>query len=762
MEPMRPSTAGESVDLTIHGMTCSACVKRIERALSRVDGVHTASVNFATERATVVIDPERTQDSVLVEAVERAGYQAEPPVRRRATATRTARSMAGSGGEPRDDAERRALVRDVWVASMATLPLLVLGMSHGAIPGADGSVGRAAQLVLASIVVLGPGKRFFRAAFIALRHRTSDMNTLVAIGTGAAYTYSTAAVLVPELFPHAAHGAEPHIYFEASGAILTFVLFGKYLESRAKRRLTDAVRALVALQPKIARRLVGSDGAFEDVDVDALAPGDLVLVRPGERIPADGEVVRGRSAVDESTVTGESMPVDKSDGSSVLGGTMNREGALTIRVERAPHDSALARIALAVEQAQGEKAPVARLADVVSSYFVPIVIAAASLALLGWLVLDASPDGISTAIERFVAVLVIACPCALGLATPAAVAVGTGRGAELGVLVKGGTALEEASRLDTVLLDKTGTLTAGKPELVDVVSVELDEPTLLSLAASPEQESEHPLAQAIVKGALARGARLWPTTEFTSVPGGGIAAEIGGRSVRIGTSAWLAEAAIDTSPLEGAAEEAAAKGGTPTFVSVDGRLAGMLVLADRASDDAKRAIAALQRLGIEVAMVTGDRERTARAVAKELGIERVIAEVRPEDKAAVVAAERRRGKRVAMVGDGVNDAPALAAADVGVAIGSGTDIALAAADMVLLRGGIDRLPSALRLARRALRTIRQNLFWAFVFNVVGIPLAAGVFYPFTGWLLSPVFASAAMSLSSISVLANSLRLRSFE
>ena len=744
---------GEVCLLPIAGMTCASCVRRVERALSDVDGVSQAAVNFATERATVTYDPARTDPAALARAVEAAGYSV--PVARQETPTERA-----DEGEAAEERERKALYRDFFVAMTLTIPLLVLGMSHGAIPGADGPLGRALQLVLASVVVLGPGRRFFRLAWIAAKHRTSDMNTLVAMGTGAAFAYSFVAVVAPQLFPHAEHGAVPHVYFEAAGAILTFVLLGKVLEGRAKKRLSDAVRGLVALQPSSARRL-GREGV-EEVPVTALALDDLVLVRPGERLPADGQVMRGSSAVDESMLTGESLPVDKEAGDPVFGGTLNQSGSLTVRVGSLGADSALARIVEAVRQAQGSKAPIARLADVVSAYFVPAVLVVAAATFGVWLFLDPTATGLATAVERFVAVLVIACPCALGLATPAAIAVGTGRGAELGVLVRGGAVLEAASRVDTVLLDKTGTLTEGQPRLTDVIGVEgFDAAELLALVASVESESEHPIARALVQGARDRGARVVSPVGFASRPGLGVEAEVSGRRGRVGTADWLALAGVETADLEAAAEALAAGGRTPSFVAVDGALAGMVAVADRPSASASGVVSALRSMGIDVAMLTGDREGTARAVAAELGIERVIAGVKPEGKAAVVAEERRLGRRVAMVGDGVNDAPALAGADVGVALGSGADVAVAAADIALASGGLAKLPTALRLARATLRTIRQNLFWAFIYNLVGIPIAAGLFYGWTGWLLSPVLASAAMSLSSVSVLLSSLRLRRF-
>jgi Cu+-exporting ATPase len=751
-----------SVDLAIVGMTCGACVRRIEKALRAVPGVREANVNLATQRASVRFDPAAATTTDLVAAIEKAGYEV------RAVAAPTAASSPSTTASARADAladaelrEQRSIRRDVGIAAMLAVPLLIIAMSHGAIPGTEGTFGRWLKLALATPVVFGPGARFLRLAWAALRHRTVDMNTLVSIGVLSAWGYSTVGLVAPGVFPHAGHGMLPHLYFEAAAAIVGFVLLGKLLETRARKRLSDAVRGLVALVPKTTRRLNGE--REEDVPVEAVVVGDRVLVRPGERIPTDGEVVRGASAVDESMLTGESLPVDKRAGSPVFGGTLNQSGALTFRVTRTGADTALARIVEAVEQAQGSRAPIARLADVVSAYFVPIVIGIATLVLAIWFAVDPTVDGFAVAVERFVAVLMIACPCALGLATPAAVAVGTGRGAELGVLVKGGAALEAASRIDTVFLDKTGTVTEGRPVLTDVVDITgRGDAALLALVAAVERQSEHPVGQAIVAGATARGAALLHASDFAAEPGAGVAGTVEGQRVVVGTALWLRRAEIDASSLDGRAEELASHGRTPSFVAVDGVLAGIVAIADRPMAAARQAIADLKAMGIEVAMVTGDRARTARAVADELGIERVFAEVRPEDKARIVAEERARGRRVAMVGDGINDAPALAGADVGIAIGSGTDIAVAAADVALLRGGIESLPRALRLARATLRTIRQNLFWAFVYNVIGIPVAAGLLYPYTGWLLSPILASAAMSMSSISVLANSLRLRRFE
>ena len=758
---MTPSPSPHSLevaDLVVQGMTCASCVRRVERAVRDVPGVQDAAVSFATHQARVAYDPSGATLEAIAAAIEAAGYEV-PRGDPAPDASPARRADVRAAAEAR---EQRSIRRDFGLAAILTVPLLVLAMSHGALPGTDGPLGRWLQLALATPIVFGPGMRFLRLARAALAHRSADMNTLVSIGVLAAWGYSTLAVVAPRLLPHAAHGAPPHLYFEAAAAIVAFVLLGKLLEARARGRLSDAVRGLVALVPETARR-VGAGGAEADVPVGALAVGDRVLVRPGERIPADGAVVRGASAVDESMLTGESLPVDKREGSPVFGGTLNQGGALIVEIARVGGDTALARIVEAVEQAQGSRAPIARLADVVSAYFVPAVLGIAAIALAVWLAIDPTPGGLAVAVERFVAVLVIACPCALGLATPAAVAVGAGRGAELGILVKGGAVLEAASRVDMGLRDKTGTVTEGKPALTDVIDVTgRGELALLAAVGAVERQSEHPVAGAIVAGAVARGARLAEATDFVVEPGAGVEGRVGVERVRIGTRAWLAAAGISTGSLDARADALASGGRTPSFVAIDGRLAGLVAVADRPAAEAARAIAELRELGIEVAMVTGDRLGTARAVAAAIGIERVFAELRPEDKARIVAEERARGRTVAMVGDGINDAPALAGAHVGVAIGTGTDIAVAAADIALLRGGIGALPRALRLARATLRTIRQNLFWAFLYNVIGIPIAAGALYPVTGWLLSPVLASAAMSLSSVSVLASSLRLRRFE
>ncbi len=775
------------LDLPVLGMTCAACVRRVERAVGAVPGVTSADVNLALSRARIGFDPALANAAGAVAAIRAAGYEVPADV---LDETRTGGArLAAIEDATREDAA--GLRRDASIAIALTVPLLVLAMAHGA---ADRVLAPTTnviiQLVLGTIVVLGPGRRYLRGGWIAVRHKSPDMNTLITLGAGAAWLSSI--VVATRWFAGARHHL-PALYFEAGAAIVAFVMIGKLLEARARSRLADAVRGLISLAPATAHRLAtGADPT--DVEVSALVAGDLILVRPGERLPADGTIVEGRSALDESMLSGESLPVDKTDGSPVYAGTLNHHGALTIRVARAGADTALARIARAVEDAQGGKAPIARLADRVSAWFVPAVLAIAALTFAIWMIAGAGAD---TALERTIAVLVIACPCALGLATPAAVAVGSARGADLGILFRSGGALEAGSAIEIVALDKTGTLTANRPTVVAVRALSIDEDELLRIAASAEQGSEHPVARAIVAAA---GAKLSQPTEVTADPGAGVRAIVEGRRVVIGTRESLELAGVSVPPevepprlqdskqrdfgLSPAArvpatEPARAKpdpsfgleswslGGAPpagaslAYVAIDGAFAGAIAIADPIAPEAKATIAALRAMGIEPVMITGDRQTVADAIATELGITRVHADVRPTGKAALTGELRQGGKRVAMVGDGINDAPALAAADLGIALGSGTDIAAAAADVTLLRGGISALPTALGLARATLHTIRRNLVAAFAYNLVCIPIAAGALYPFTGWQLSPVLASAAMSLSSVSVLLSSLRLRTW-
>jgi P-type Cu+ transporter len=756
-QPPHGDTSNRAIVLGITGMTCAACASRIERALRGVDGVAAASVNLATHEAQVRFDAGKIARSDLEVAVDAAGYGVVPAVEA------THESGAGTGRSDAERSEERGLRRDLSIAAVATIPLLVLGMAHAAIPFADSFGGRVVQFVLASVVLFGPGRRFLRGGIVAVQHRSPDMNTLVALGALAAWSWSTLATFAPGIFstglaltPHGEHVA-PHVYFEAGGAIVAFVLLGKYLESRARWRLGDAVRALHALVPEQAHRL---DGDTEiDVPAHALRRGDRVRVRPGERIPADGEVAHGESAVDESLLSGESVPVDKNVGDRVVGGSLNTTGSLVVRIERTGDETTLARIARAVASAQGSRAPIARFVDRVSAVFVPIVIAIAVLTFAAWWLLGTGDDTLGRAIEHAVAVLVIACPCALGLATPAAVAVGAGRGAELGILFRDAAALETTSHVDTVLLDKTGTLTRGRPAVVAILpgAAGADD-ELLRAAAAAERGSEHPFARAIVAAAEQRGIRLPDVEGFVATAAMGVEARLDEQLVLVGKPEWLARRGIDVGGIERAIGAVAARGATPLAVARAGRMLGVLGIADEVRPEAAAAVAALHALGLRTGMLTGDRRHVAMAIASALGIDDVAAELLPADKVDRVAAVRAAGLCVAMVGDGVNDAPALAGADIGIAMGTGTAAAEAAADVTLLRGTLDALPATFSLAAATMRTIRRNLWWASIYNLLGIPLAAGVLAGL-GLSLTPVHASAAMSLSSVSVLLSSLWLR---
>jgi Cu+-exporting ATPase len=720
-----------TIDLPVLGMTCAACVRRVEKAALAVPGVVTADVNLPLSRARLEIDPALGSARSAADAIRKAGY--DVPADALDAGARGAETRLASIERAHAD-EAAGLRRDAVIAIAATVPLLAIAMAHGLVAGTASVI---AQLALGTLVVAGPGVRYLRAGVRAVAHRSPDMNTLIALGAGAAWL-SSAIVAVRWLAGPRVHA--PALYFEAGAAIVAFVMFGKLLEARARAQLSDAVRGLVALAPTTARKQDGTE-----VDAAALAPGDVVIVRPGERVCADGTVIEGRSAVDESLLTGEAMPVDKDEGAPVYAGTLNHHGALVVRVARAGAQTALAKIARAVEDAQGSKAPIARLADRASAVFVPIVLAIAAATFAGWLVTGAPA---AVAVEHMVAVLVIACPCALGLATPAAVAVGTARGAQLGVLFRTAGALEAASAIDVACFDKTGTLTLGRPALVGVDAI-ANEARVLALAAGAEQASEHPIARAIVDGARARGLAIPDAREVTATPGGGVTAIVDGARVVVGAADHLLLSSIDVP-----ARPERFPGATLCHVAIDGVYAGLIAVADPPAEHARATVERLRAMGIEATMITGDRAEAADWIAEHAGIARVHAGVRPTEKAALVEAERAGGRRVAMIGDGINDAPALASADLGVALGSGTEIAAASADVTLLRGGIAGLPVALGLARSTLHAIRRNLVAASVYNLVCIPIAAA-------GLLSPVLASAAMSLSSVSVLVSSLRLRSW-
>ena len=735
-------------DVAVTGMSCAGCVASVEKALTAAPGVDRALVNLATEKATIVFDPDVTTLPQLAESVRRAGYGLilpEPGVR---DAEERARLL-----------ERAATRNRFLVATLFGLPVVALGMSHGAlqIPGE-----RGIQLFLTTIVMAFGGGGIFRRAWSAVRHGTADMNVLVALGTGAAYLYSVVATLDPARVAVGApaHHGGPPVYFEAAAGILILVLLGKLLETGARARTSTAIRKLARLQVRSARVVAG--GVEHERDLGVIAVGDVLAVREGETVPLDGVVVDGGSSVDESLLTGESRPVPKTVGDEVFGSTTNGGGAFRMRVTRVGADTVLRQIVRMVEEAQGGRAPVQRFADRVSAVFVPVVLVVALATFAGWMSFSPTDTRFTLALVNAVAVLIIACPCAMGLATPTAVLVATGRAAELGILVKGGAALEAAGRIDTVVFDKTGTLTAGRTAVTEVAPVEdFDADELLRLAAAAESGSRHPLAEAIVAEARRRGLELPAVRRFEAIAGCGVVAEAGGRAVMAGRAGWLEDAGVAPGPLAELARRIAAVGHTPVLVAIDHAPAGVIGVADPTREGAREAVASLKALGCHVVLLTGDRRETAEAVAREVGIDRVLAEVLPGGKSEEIARLRASGRRVAMVGDGVNDAPALASADLGVAVGTGSDVAIAASDVTVVGADPRIVAVAIDLARNALRTIRQNLAWAFVYNLLGIPLAAGLFYPWTGWLLSPVVASAAMALSSVSVVANSLRLKRY-
>jgi P-type Cu+ transporter len=775
--------AGAKVNIPVQGMTCAACQAGVQKALQRQPGVLDASVNLMMHNAAVTYDPAVTRPEALVEAIRDTGYEATLP-RPEQTAFEEQEARDRAQAEEFRDLRRKALFSGTVgaIAMIVSMPLMTSGANalHG--PVADPFMRWAMEsmtptlrsampwlyrippaflswglLVLTLAVMAWAGRHFYARAWSGFRHHSADMNTLTAVGTGAAFLYSVLATVAPGFF--LARGVAPDVYYEAVVIIIALILTGNALEARAKSRTSAALRSLVALQPRTARVLRGDDEV--DLPVEEVRGGDVVAVRPGERVPVDGEVLSGTSAVDESMLTGESMPVEKKPGDRVIGATINRTGAFRYRATTLGSDSVLARIVQLMRDAQGSRAPIQKLADRISGIFVPVVISIAIATFVVWFVAaDAAPA--VRAFAAAVAVLIIACPCTMGLAVPTAVMVATGRGAELGILIKGGEALQRAGDVTTVLLDKTGTITEGRPTVTDIVpapGASRPPEDLLGIVAALEASSEHPLADAIVRHAKEREIALAPAEGFQSVTGQGTVGIVGGSFLAVGNEKLMAEYAVDPSPLRADAERLSGEGKTPVYVAIDGALAGLLAVADPIKPAAREAVARLKRMGLEVVLLTGDNRRTAEAVAREAGIDRVVAEVLPEGKVAEVKRLQEQGKVVAMVGDGINDAPALAQADLGLAIGTGTDIAVEASDVTLMRGDPRSVAAAIALSRRTMRTMKQNLFWAFIYNVIGIPVAAGVLYPAFGLLLSPILASAAMAFSSVSVVTNSLRLR---
>lgn len=746
----------QSVDLQVNGMTCASCVGRVERALKKVPGVQDAVVNLATERASVQLQGGVTVDA-LIAAIEKAGYEAQPVAH-----------SAGATGEDataeRQTQERESLKRSLIFATLFALPVFLLEMGGHMVPAFHhwiaGSIGTQnswyIQFALTAVVLFGPGRRFFEKGVPAVLRAAPDMNSLVAVGTSAAFAYSVVATFVPQWLP----AGTVNVYFEAAAVIVALILLGRFLEARAKGNTSEAIRRLVQLQAKTAR--VRKGGVVQEIDIAQVRAGDLIEVRPGERIPVDGEVIEGRSFVDESMISGEPVPVEKAEGAEVVGGTVNQNGALAFRATKVGADTLLAQIIRMVEQAQGSKLPIQALVDKITMWFVPAVMAAALLTFVIWLIWGPDP-ALSFALVNAVAVLIIACPCAMGLATPTSIMVGTGRAAQMGVLLRKGEALQQLKDARVVAVDKTGTLTRGRPELTDLVLADgFERGAVLAQVAAVEDRSEHPIARAIVDAAKAEGLEIPAISDFASVTGFGVRAVVLGDQVEIGADRFMRELGLSVDGFAAEAERLGREGKTPLYAAIGGRVAAMIAVADPIKPSSKPAIDALHALGLKVAMITGDNRHTAEAIARQLGIDEVVAEVLPGGKVESVKRLKAEHGTLAYVGDGINDAPALAEADVGIAIGTGTDIAIEAADVVLMSGDLSGVPNAIALSKATMKNIGENLFWAFAYNVALIPVAAGLLYPFNGMLLSPVFAAGAMALSSVFVLSNALRLKRFK
>ena len=750
----------QSVDLQVDGMTCASCVGRVERALRKVPGVQSATVNLATERASVQWRGD-TDVNALIAAIEKAGYEARPLVQ-----------SAGVAGEDataqRQAAERESLKRSLIFAAVFALPVFLLEMGGHMVPAFHhwiaGTIGTQnswyIQFVLTALVLAVPGRRFFEKGVPALLRGAPDMNSLVAVGTSAAFAYSVVATFMPTLLP----AGTVNVYFEAAAVIVALILLGRFLEARAKGNTSEAIRRLVQLQAKTAR--VRRDGVVQEIDIAQVHAGDVIEVRPGERIPVDGEVIEGQSFVDESMISGEPVPVEKMLGAEVVGGTVNQNGALAFKATKVGADTLLAQIIRMVEQAQGSKLPIQALVDKITMWFVPAVMAAALLTFGVWLIWGPDP-ALSFALVNAVAVLIIACPCAMGLATPTSIMVGTGRAAQMGVLLRKGEALQQLKDAKVVAVDKTGTLTKGRPELTDLVlAAGFGRGQVLALVAAVEDRSEHPIARAIVDAAKAEGLQIPVISDFESVTGFGVRAEVDGDGIKyrveIGADRFMRKLGLNVDDFAAESGRLGDEGKTPLYAAINGQLAAMIAVADPIKDTTKPAIEALHALGLKVVMITGDNRRTGEAIARLLGIDEVVAEVLPGGKVDAVQRLKQEHGMLAYVGDGINDAPALAEADVGIAIGTGTDIAIEAADVVLMSGDLSGVPNAIALSKATMKNIGENLFWAFAYNVALIPVAAGLLYPFNGTLLSPVFAAGAMALSSVFVLSNALRLKRFK
>ncbi|WP_234117869.1 heavy metal translocating P-type ATPase [Clostridium hydrogenum] len=738
--------------LNIKGMTCAACSRTVERVTGKLDGVYEANVNLATEKLNVSFDAAKVSVLDIEKAIEKAGYKASTEM--------------VSTDEDKKEKEKgiNSLWRRFTISAVFAVPLLVIAMGPMILQALGIMLPKAidpmehekAYAIIELILVLPiiyEGRKFFQVGFKTLIKRSPNMDSLVAIGSSAAFLYSVFGVY--QMF---SKNTSAQLYFESAGVILTLITLGKYMEAVSKGKTSEAIKKLMGLAPKTAK-IIREDKEIE-IPIDEVKVGDIIVVRPGEKMPVDGKVVEGNTSVDESMLTGESIPVEKNIGSSIIGASINKNGSIKYEATKVGRDTALAQIIKLVEDAQGSKAPIAKLADIISGYFVPVVITLAVISSAAWYL---SGKDITFTLNIFISVLVIACPCALGLATPTAIMVGTGKGAEYGVLIKNGTALENTHKVETVVFDKTGTITEGKPKVTDIVAAGgTHDNYLLQIAASAEKSSEHPLGEAIVKEAEEKNIEFLQVTNFKAVPGMGIEVNMAGKKVLLGNKKLMNERNIFLASLDEVSDKLAREGKTPMYVAEDDKILGIVVVADTVKPSSKKAVERLHKMGIEVAMITGDNKRTAEAIAKQVGIDRVLAEVLPEDKASEVKKIQAEGRRVAMVGDGINDAPALAEADIGMAIGSGTDVAIESADIVLMRSDLIDVATAIDLSKKTIKNIKENLFWAFGYNTLGIPVAMGVLYLFHGPLLNPMIAALAMSFSSVSVLTNALRLKGFK
>lgn len=732
----------------ISGMTCAACVRAVERSVNKLDGIIKAEVNLATEDLRVYYDPSRVRLSTIKETIKKAGY------------TPIDRKQNGDRDQEEKERESTKLFKRFLLSAAFSIPLLVISMGHMVglpLPSIINPHHNPINFGIIQLILVIPsviaGERFYRVGFKSLFRGSPNMDSLIAIGTSAAILFGIFAII------QIANGNMDYakdLYFESAGTIITLILLGKHLEARTKGKTSEAIKKLMGLAPKTAR-IIQEEKEIE-ISIDEVEVGDIIVVRPGEKIPVDGVVLDGNTSIDESMLSGESIPVDKAAGDFVFGGSININGMIRFRAAKVGDDTALSHIVELVKRAQGSKAPIARMADIISGYFVPVVIGIAFLSAAAWLI---GGKGILFSLTIFISVLVIACPCALGLATPTAIMVGSGKGAEYGVLIKSGEALETAHKINTIIFDKTGTITKGMPEVTDIYPIDIKEEELLMYAASCERASEHPLGKAIVKEGEKRGIQIKDVSDFSALPGHGIRARVLEKNILIGNLALMEENSIDTADIKDISDRYSSQGRTPMFVSVNNKLSGIIAVSDVVKENSKRAVQSLKNMGIEVGMITGDNNRTAMAIASQVGIDMVFSEVLPQDKASKIKELQANGKKVAMVGDGINDAPALTQADIGIAIGSGTDVAIESADIILIRNDILDVVTAIKLSKATIRNIKQNLFWAFGYNTLGIPIAAGLLTLFNGPRLNPMIAAAAMSFSSVSVLLNALRLKRF-